>query len=825
MGPVTGWARPGSAVDGLAPPRLVASDLDGTLLRTDGSLSGRTAAAWSAAARRGHRDGPRHGPSARAGCTIWSGSSGRAARRSAATAPSSTRWPPTGSSRRTASSSGVVDDLVADLRRAVPSVTLRGRAGQRALRGRRLPGPAPRPGRRAGRARVLARGRCRAGRQAARARPGAARSRSSSPRSRRSSATAATCTSPARTGWRRSTPPGSPRPPASSGGRPRLGIDAAQRVGLRRHAQRPADARVGRSRLGGGQRPPRVRRAADRQCPPNDDDGVAHPSSRRCSLKRFDPEPLTAASVRVDDASHHWWSSGKGPLHDVCEVVHERSSVPPDQSGHRASPRRVPPTDEAMLAELGYKQELHRGMSGFSNFAVSFSIISVLAGCITSYAIAMNAGGPIAISIGLAARRRVRPARRPGDGRDLLGLPDRGRALLLGRPAGAAQQARCGPGSSGWFNFLGEVAVTAAIDYGAAVTWMALLSLVTRRRGHRRLDASWPSSCIIALHGLLNTFGVNLVKLLSNVSAWWHLVGRARSSSRSSSFVPDHHQCLSWTLHRTSRTAPAGTRRSTPSSSACSWRSTPTPASTPRRTSPRRPSTPPRRRRKGSCRSVWVSILAGWVLLVAVTAAIQDYDAALRHRHRPAARPDLHRRRRPLARDLPAVHRCRRPVLLRHGLGDGQLADVLRLLPRQRAARLAVVGPGQPAHRDADELHLAVRRLLDRADRSGALSRRPPTSPSPRSRSSASTSPTSSRSSCAGRTPTSVPGTWNLGRWSAPIGWVAVVWVGFIVILFMLPPASPITVNTFNYAPIAVLAVLVFSTVTVVRGRPGPLHA
>jgi amino acid transporter len=58
------------------------------------------------------------------------------------------------------------------------------------------------------------------------------------------------------------------------------------------------------------------------------------------------------------------------------------------------------------------------------------------------------------------------------------------------------------------------------------------------------------------------------------------------------------------------------------------------------------------------------------------------------------------------------------------------------------------------------------------------------------------------------------PGRWNLGRWSAPIGWVAVVWVGFIVILFMLPPASPITVNTFNYAPIAVIAVLVFSTVT-----------
>jgi amino acid transporter len=62
------------------------------------------------------------------------------------------------------------------------------------------------------------------------------------------------------------------------------------------------------------------------------------------------------------------------------------------------------------------------------------------------------------------------------------------------------------------------------------------------------------------------------------------------------------------------------------------------------------------------------------------------------------------------------------------------------------------------------------------------------------------------------RNPDFRPGRWNLGRWSAPIGWISVAWVVFIVVLFMLPPASPITVDTFNYAPIAVGVVLVFST-------------
>ena len=59
--------------------------------------------------------------------------------------------------------------------------------------------------------------------------------------------------------------------------------------------------------------------------------------------------------------------------------------------------------DEQTLAELGYKQELKRGWSSFSNFAISFSIISVLAGCFTSYGQAFLNGGPVAISIALAA--------------------------------------------------------------------------------------------------------------------------------------------------------------------------------------------------------------------------------------------------------------------------------------------------------------------------------------------------------------------------------------------------------------------------------------
>ena len=39
-------------------------------------------------------------------------------------------------------------------------------------------------------------------------------------------------------------------------------------------------------------------------------------------------------------------------------------------------------------------------MGGFGNFAISFTIISILAGCLTSYFIAFNNGGPVAVTWG-----------------------------------------------------------------------------------------------------------------------------------------------------------------------------------------------------------------------------------------------------------------------------------------------------------------------------------------------------------------------------------------------------------------------------------------
>jgi len=48
-----------------------------------------------------------------------------------------------------------------------------------------------------------------------------------------------------------------------------------------------------------------------------------------------------------------------------------------------------------MLHALGYAQELNRKMGGFSNFAISFTIISILSGTLTLYYFGLNYGGPV----------------------------------------------------------------------------------------------------------------------------------------------------------------------------------------------------------------------------------------------------------------------------------------------------------------------------------------------------------------------------------------------------------------------------------------------
>ena len=138
-----------------------------------------------------------------------------------------------------------------------------------------------------------------------------------------------------------------------------------------------------------------------------------------------------------------------------------------------AEAERSTTRDEEKLAELGYEQELTRGWSQFANFAISFSIISVLAGCFTLYGQAWQFGGPIAISWGWPILCLLILTVAVSMSELTSAYPTAGGPYWWAHRLG-------GPGWSwftGWFNVVGLIGVVASVDYLCAFFVTSLFGL------------------------------------------------------------------------------------------------------------------------------------------------------------------------------------------------------------------------------------------------------------------------------------------------------------------------------------------------------------
>jgi len=203
--------------------------------------------------------------------------------------------------------------------------------------------------------------------------------------------------------------------------------------------------------------------------------------------------------------------------------------------------------DENLLQKLGYAQVLMREMGGFSNFAISFTIISILAGTLTSYFIAFNNGGPVAITWGWLLVGGFCIVVALALGEIASAMPTAGAlyywASRLGNPAWGW--------FTGWFNLLGQIAVTAAIDYGAAIFTTALLNLwFPSVFGTDPTTIFWVFTAIMGLHWALNLLDIRLLSALNSFSAWWHMVGTVVIVGVLI-VVPDNHQSVSFVFTET----------------------------------------------------------------------------------------------------------------------------------------------------------------------------------------------------------------------------------------------------------------------------------
>jgi amino acid transporter len=203
-------------------------------------------------------------------------------------------------------------------------------------------------------------------------------------------------------------------------------------------------------------------------------------------------------------------------------------------SSGRTSKEELIAQDIRRLHTMGYAQELFRAMGGFSNFAISFTIISILSGCVTLFYLVPTTSGFAAASIGWPLVTIFVIIVALGMAELASAFPTAGGlyywASKLGGPAWGWY--------TGWFNLIGQIAITAGIDYGAAVTVDVLLhawfpSIPATVGGLTGIDPAtqWTTlliyAVILALHATLNIFGVRIVAFLNDVSVWWHIVGVA----------------------------------------------------------------------------------------------------------------------------------------------------------------------------------------------------------------------------------------------------------------------------------------------------------
>ena len=185
-------------------------------------------------------------------------------------------------------------------------------------------------------------------------------------------------------------------------------------------------------------------------------------------------------------------------------------------------PSGEPREEEALLQSLGYRQELERGMSGFSNFALSLSIICILAGGITSFHIGLCSAGGASIGLGwplvclfslcVALTMAQVASAFPTAG----GLYHWG-TILGGRTCGWV---------TAWLNLVGLITVMAAINSGVFDFALAAFGDGSSAAPSQSLRRFVIVAMTLA-QALLNHYGIRWTTRLVDASGWLILITTA----------------------------------------------------------------------------------------------------------------------------------------------------------------------------------------------------------------------------------------------------------------------------------------------------------
>ena len=197
----------------------------------------------------------------------------------------------------------------------------------------------------------------------------------------------------------------------------------------------------------------------------------------------------------------------------------------------RRSRSQVIADDVRDLERLGYAQQLFREMGGFSNLAISFSIISILTGAVLLFGYGLKLAGPVINSVGWPVVSLFTLCVAASMAELASAYPTAGGLYFWAFRLGGRTWAWI----TAWLNMVGQVTITAGINVAAATY---LVGAVTRIAGASPDVAvplfgsatSWYFQLTVMVvlmvpQVLINVFGIRLTARLNDFSVWWHIAG------------------------------------------------------------------------------------------------------------------------------------------------------------------------------------------------------------------------------------------------------------------------------------------------------------
>ena len=189
--------------------------------------------------------------------------------------------------------------------------------------------------------------------------------------------------------------------------------------------------------------------------------------------------------------------------------------------------------DAADLARLGYAQQLFREMGGFSNFAISFSIISVLTGSILLYGYGLKFAGPIINTVGWPIVSFFTLCVAASMAELASAYPTAGGLYYWSFRLGGKTWAWM----AAWLNMIGQVTITAGINWAAAIYLIGAATRIFDLNEKVNVPVfgsltNWYFQVFVMVllmipQMVINIFGIKLTARLNDFSVYWHLVGGA----------------------------------------------------------------------------------------------------------------------------------------------------------------------------------------------------------------------------------------------------------------------------------------------------------